>query len=60
MGFDVADKHLAVVIDGIVQPEDLVRIYSLELRKDFGMVQAALGRIYNPYEPMSGCPRMRA
>ncbi len=40
--------------DDIVQPQDLVRVYSLELRKDFGMVQAALGRLYNPYEPMSG------
>lgn len=40
--------------DGIVQPEDLIRVYSLELRKDFGLVQASLGRLYNPYEPMSG------
>ena len=40
--------------DDIVQPQDLVRVYSLELRKDFGMVQASLGRLYNPYEPMSG------
>ncbi len=38
----------------IVQPDDFVRVYSLELRKDFGSVQASLGRIYNPYEPMSG------
>ena len=40
--------------DDIVQSQDLVRVYSLELRKDFGMVQASLGRLYNPYEPMSG------
>jgi hypothetical protein len=40
--------------DDIVQPDDFVRVYSLELRKDFGSVQASLGRIYNPYEPMSG------
>ena len=38
----------------IVRPDDFVRVYSLELRKDFGSVQASLGRIYNPYEPMSG------
>ena len=38
----------------IVQPQDLVRVYSLELRKDFGSVQASLGRLYNPYDPMSG------
>ena len=40
--------------DDIVQPQDFVRVYSLELRKDFGLVQASLGRLYNPYEPMSG------
>ena len=40
--------------DDLVQPQDLVRIYSLQLSKDFGMVQGALGRLYNPYEPMSG------
>ncbi len=40
--------------DDIVQPDDFLRVYSLELRKDFGSVQASLGRIYNPYEPMSG------
>ncbi len=40
--------------DDIVQPQDFVRVYSLELRKDFGSVQASVGRIYNPYEPMSG------
>ena len=40
--------------DDIVQPDDFVRVYSLELRKDFGSVQASVGRIYNPYEPMSG------
>jgi hypothetical protein len=40
--------------DDIVQPEEFVRVYSLELRKDFGSVQASLGRIYNPYEPASG------
>lgn len=40
--------------DDIVQPEDFVRVYSLELRKDFGPAQFSLGRIYNPYEPMSG------
>jgi hypothetical protein len=40
--------------DDIVRPDDFVRVYSLELRKDFGLVQASLGRIYNPYEPMSG------
>jgi hypothetical protein len=38
----------------IVQPQDFVRVYSLELRKDFGSVQASLGRLYNPYDPMSG------
>lgn len=40
--------------DDFVQPQDFVRVYSLELRKDFGLVQASLGRLYNPYEPMSG------
>jgi len=40
--------------DDIVRPDDFVRVYALELRKDFGSVQASLGRIYNPYEPMSG------
>ncbi|MDP2470282.1 MAG: hypothetical protein Q8W46_05440 [Candidatus Palauibacterales bacterium] len=40
--------------DDVVQPQDFVRVYSLELRKDFGSVQASLGRLYNPYEPMSG------
>jgi hypothetical protein len=40
--------------DDIVRPDDFVRVYALELRKNFGSVQASLGRIYNPYEPMSG------
>ena len=40
--------------DDIVRPDDFVRVYALEVRKDFGSVQASLGRIYNPYEPMSG------
>lgn len=38
----------------IVDPSDLVRVYALQLDKDFGPVQASLGRLYNPYEPMSG------
>lgn len=38
----------------LVQPQDLVRVYALQLARDFGVVQASLGRIYNPYEPMSG------
>jgi hypothetical protein len=40
--------------DDVVQPQDLVRVYSLQVAKDFGAVQASVGRIYNPYEPMSG------
>lgn len=40
--------------DDVVQPQELVRVYSLQVWKDFGAVQASLGRIHNPYEPMSG------
>lgn len=40
--------------DDLVEPADFVRVYRLQLRKDFGSVQASLGRLYNPYDPMSG------
>ena len=40
--------------DDRVQPQNLLRLYSLDLEKRFGKADFRLGRFYNPYQALSG------